>query len=695
MPSLPNVLLCIAATGLLWTGLGLAVARLLAVDRGLAPAIAPALGWAVFHAAALPLFFLMGLTRTTAALVCGAAAVLALAVVVTRRDGTPGRIPAIPWWAYLAAALLAVAPMLAILPKVTVNAVMLAAPMYDHSKVAMIDDIARLGLPPGNAFFGEAGSASRLAYYYLWHFGAALPVLLLGVSGWEADIALTGLTAFASLTTMMGLAAWFSGRRSAALWVLLLSLAASLRPVLHWILGGTLLFELLPREADLHGWMFQASWVPQHLAAATSVILAIVLAERLSRRPSPDVTLVLALVVVAGFESSAWIGGVTFAASALPFGLLLLRQTEKRQRIVFVAHAAGAALLATAVAFPVLRDEYAATAARTVGIPIALSPHAVLGTLVSESLRPALDLPAFWLLLLVVEFPAIYLAGVAAGLGFAKEREAAPEQRRLALALGALALSGIIIAWLFISTIANNDLGWRAILPAVMVLTIFAAAGLARWIAQPAPRAVALAVLLLLLGLPDGFALIADNWTGVPVPSASAAFFARTPALWEAVRRHTASDERVGNNPLLLADMVRWPVNISWALFADRRSCFAGWDLARAYVALPEARIDALELLFRRVFAGDGTAEETHELATRYACRVVVVTAGDGAWRRDPFAESADYRLVEEKSNAWRIYRAVEDDRATRKNVATMREAARSVPRSDPATFEAPPLRQR
>jgi hypothetical protein len=693
MPSLPNVLLCAAATGLFWIGLGLALARRLAIDRGLALAIAPAIGWAVFDAAALPLFLLLGLTRTTAALVCGAAALLALAAVLMPRAATRGRMPPIPWWAYLGAALLALAPALAVLPKITGDAVMLAAPMYDHSKVAMIDDIARLGLPPGNAFFGELGATSRLAYYYLWHFGAALPVLLLGVSGWEADVALTGLTAFASLTTMMGLAVWFSGRRSAALWVVLLSLAASLRPVLHWVLGGRLFFALLPEEPDLHGWMFQASWVPQHLAAATSVLLAVFLAERLSRQPSRGLAVVLALIVVAGFESSAWIGGVTFAAAALPLGLVLLHQAEKRQRVAFVAHAAGAALLAAAVAFPVLRDEYMATAARGVGIPIALSPHAVLGTVAPESVRGALDLPAFWLLLLVVEFPAIYIGGTAAGLGLAKRRETAPEQRRLALALGGVAVIGCVIAWLFVSTIANNDLGWRAILPAVMVLTIFAAAGLARWLAAPAPRAAAFAVFLLLLGVPDGLALMADNWAGIPAPSA--ALFARTSELWQAVRRHTASDERVANNPLFLADMVRWPVNISWALFADRRSCFAGWDLARAYVALPEVRIDGLEALFRRVFAGDGTPEETHELATRYACRVVVVTAEDGAWRRDPFAESVDYRLVEEKPGAWRIYRAVEEARATRKNVATIREAARSVPRSDPATLDAPPLRQR
>jgi hypothetical protein len=37
----------------------------------------------------------------------------------------------------------------------------------------------------------------------------------------------------------------------------------------------------------------------------------------------------------------------------------------------------------------------------------------------------------------------------------------------------------------------------------------------------------------------------------------------------------------------------------------------------------------------------------------------VVVTSTDGAWTRDPFAQSGLYRLVEE-STQWRIYRVIE-----------------------------------
>ena len=37
----------------------------------------------------------------------------------------------------------------------------------------MVEDMARLGLPPGNPFFAHDGSSGRLSYYYLLHFSSA------------------------------------------------------------------------------------------------------------------------------------------------------------------------------------------------------------------------------------------------------------------------------------------------------------------------------------------------------------------------------------------------------------------------------------------------------------------------------------------------------------------------------------------
>jgi hypothetical protein len=651
MPSLWNVVLCAAAGAVLWTSVGLALSRRLGLEHGLAPA----LGWAAVHAAALPLLLVLGLTRGTAALLVVAA--LALAALVGRRVAETERPPGLPWWAYAAAALLALAPAAAIFPKIAGDSVMLAGPMYDHAKVAMIDDMARLGLPAGNPFFGGTGTDGRLAYYYLWHFGAALLAKLVGASGWEADIAATWLTAFASLSLMMGLAVALSRRRAAALWVVALSLAASLRPLLDAVFGDGTQYRLLADYQGPESWLFQASWVPQHLAAASCAVLAALLIARLVSRPSAGLAAVLALTVAAGFESSAWIGGITFAAAALPLGVAMVAAAEPQQRRrCFIAYAAAAAAAALLLAWPMLREEYAATASRAVGVPIALYPYEVLGPVVPKSVHRMLDLPAYWLVLLVVDLPAIYCAGGASLAYLLAARDTAPAQRRIVLALGLLAAAGLVVAWLFISTIANNDLGWRAVLPAVLVLTALAAAGLARWIATPAPRAATAALALLALGLPGGLALLHENAVGIAAPSD--AVFARTLALWQAVRDVAAPDERVANNPTFLGDMVRWPVNISWALFADRRSCFAGWDLARPYVALPGHAIDALDRLFKRVFAGDASPEEVRSLASAYDCRVVLVTPADGAWEHDVFAASGAYRLVNEKADAWRIYRA-------------------------------------
>jgi hypothetical protein len=362
----------------------------------------------------------------------------------------------------------------------------------------------------------------------------------------------------------------------------------------------------------------------------------------------------LAAIVAAGFESSAWVGGIVFVAAAPPIGVFVLASARDGRARRLLLEAAFAVVLAAVISSPVLRDEYLATMARH---PVALQPFAVLGPLVPQPIRRALDLPAYWLILLFIQFPAIYVAGTFAIARGLAQSEEPPEQRRVVIGFALLAATSFIVSWLFASAIANNDLGWRGVLPGVLVLTIFAAAGLSRWPAT-APAWAAASLALWALSIPGGLQIIRDNAVGVPALSAAA--LAESPALWEAVRRHAAPDERVANNPLFLADSVHWPVNISWALLADRRSCWAGWNLARAFMPLPGPEIDRIDARFKIVFAGDGAPDDTSDLALRYACRVAVVTPSDGAWRRDPFAKSSCFRLVEAEPDKWRIYRFVE-----------------------------------
>ena len=188
-----------------------------------------------------------------------------------------------------------------------------------------------------------------------------------------------------------------------------------------------------------------------------------------------------------------------------------------------------------------------------------------------------------------------------------------------------------------------------------MVLIVGAAAGLTRSPRRPR-RALIIATALggLVLSLPDTAGMIRSNIAGRPAPDAKV--FAQTPELWEAVRRYAPPTARVANNPLFLQDLTPWPANMSWALLANRSSCFAGRELALAFAPLPAARREAINGQFIRVFNGEGTPEDVSEMAQEYGCDVVVVVSQDRAWNNDPFASSPDYRLAQSRQGRWRIY---------------------------------------
>src|SRR5689334_12772601 len=399
---------------LFWTCLGSAVTRRV-LPPTLALPFAPTVGWAVHSVLALPILCVAGLTQYS---VIGLALLALVArFVLTRRwplAAPMDALPRVPVSAYAAAALLALAPAIAILPKDVADGVILAGPVYDHAKIAMIDEMARLGVPPGNPFFGETGGTSRLVYYYLWHFSAAELAAAFGVSGWAADIALTWVTAFASLAAMMGLAVRLAGRRSAALWVVPLAFAASLRPVLGMIWSREQLDAVLLPATGFAGWLFQSAWVPQHLMAASCVVAAVMLMSGLAQRGTLRVC-ALALLAAAAFGSSTWVGGVTFALAAPVIGVALLWQAERGERLRLLARFAIAGIAALALAAPLWRDQLVMAASRDMG-SVALDPMEVLGAAFPDPLRRQLDLPAYWLALLPVELPAILFTGVLAAV---------------------------------------------------------------------------------------------------------------------------------------------------------------------------------------------------------------------------------------------------------------------------------------
>ncbi len=652
MASFVNAALCAIAATAFWSLLGYAIARHL-LPRGLAAGVAPVLGWAVHSAAALPFFLLIGFSPISVlgvSVLCVATAAASLAIRTPKPEGEEA--PAVPVWAYAAAALLALAPAAAIFPKFAGDGVRLADPIFDHSKIAIIDAMARQGLPPVNPVFAEAGGPGHLVYYYLWHFSAAELAVPFRASGWEADIGLTWFTAFASLTLMMALAVWLGKDSRAAILVVVLAAAASLRSTLGFLFRADDLFPFMAHSNGFAGWLFQSAWVPQHLMAASCVVTAILLVTRYVQAPSVVLLLTLVLTVAAGFESSTYVGGITLAIAALAAAPILFAAVDRSRRLRFAAAMAVAALLVGCFIAPFVIEQLATAAARHDPTPVIVRPFAVLGPMLPAGLCQILNLPAYWLIELPIEFPATYLAGVLA-LVMALRSKAFAQERIALASFACLAGAGLAASWLLASTLGdNNDLALRAVLPAAMVLIVATAVGIVR-----APRRVLIgvpALIGLVLGLPDTAYLIRTDVTGHDVPDGK--LFAKAPDLWAAVRRFAPPAARVANNPLYLRDLTPWPVNISWALLANRSSCFAGRELALAFAPLPADRREAINQQFVRVFAGQGTAEDVSEMATKYGCDVVVIVPEDGAWNNDPFAGSRDYRLAESRDGRWRIY---------------------------------------
>ncbi|WP_156026411.1 hypothetical protein [Xanthobacter sp. 91] len=667
MVSLPSLLLCIPLALVLWGIPGWFLARGLGQGRTAALALAPALGWATQTPAALAVAHLFGLSPVV---IIGSTALLSLCALALPRASAGGRFPLL---ALVVAGLLALVPMLGVLPKMMPDgAIALASPIYDHAKIILIDEIAQnVTVPPANPVFGAGGAAGTVAYYYLWHFGAAELALLSGAHGWAADAAATWFTGFAALALVAGLAFRLRPGSSAPFLSLLAASAGSLRPVLAALFGGARVDLALEPASGLAGLLYQTSWSPHHVASATACVIAVLLMARLRAGSGAGQGAVLAamigLTAAAAFGSSLWVGGVTFALAGTAAALVVAFSGPTKGRLRFLATLAGAALVALALVAPLLMAQIHAAATRGGGTPVQLTPLPVLGPGWPDAARAVLDPLAYWLVLLPVEFPGIVFAGVAGlALVFAG-RMGGRAARQIAHPLAALAVAALAVSATLQSTAGeNNDLGWRAVLPAVLVLAAFAGAALAEalsmallW-AMQTRRAregrvlLAAGLALVALGLPDTIALGHRNITGEP--SADGRVFAGDPALWRAVRRAVGPEVRIASNPARLEKLTPWPINLSWALLSRRRSCFGGQEMALAFAPLSASeRVDAA-MLFDRVFAGTGTAEDVATLRRTLGCGAIVVTAQDGAWSADPFALSPLYRLAEEEDGRWRIY---------------------------------------
>jgi hypothetical protein len=301
---------------------------------------------------------------------------------------------------------------------------------------------------------------------------------------------------------------------------------------------------------------------------------------------------------------------------------------------------------------PFVRAELGGLAARQSGAGLMVAPYQVFGDFVPPAWRAVLGGPAFWLVFLPFAFPALFPLGVAAVLR-RRSLQLSASARTIAFPLALTALGCLTTAWSFRSTLDNNDLGWRAVLPALLILSPIAAV-LLEELARQRPRYFVAWIAIAAFGVPQALVFAREYALGQRPGDPGG--FAHAQQQWEAVRRLTALDSRIANNPRFVQATTPWPVNITWALLADRPSCYAGWEAVLAYGGVSRAELIEIDARFDRVFAGSPLPGDLRDLVNKDNCSAAVVAASDGAWTHDPFPASSLFRLADQGPD-WRIYR--------------------------------------
>lgn len=336
--------------------------------------------------------------------------------------------------------------------------------IYDLVKHAAVTEaIAREGVVFHDPFFARDGTAGYYFYYY----------------GWPAAIRRIAGSAVSARMAFAGCAFWTGIAVPALLWRIanragLIRLGRSRQIVLLSVclcfVTGLDIIVVTARwaatgQVDPHidiwnteiVWMLRSAlWVPHHLAALIAGWCGMLLAARaLSSTDAPARSLVPCLCAGIAFASmiglSVWVAAA-LAPLLLGWGIVRLARNDWRLPV--------AGLFTILLSVPLMIDIHRGRIDDTVPIAFAVRPFMDIRT--DEGLWDQL----IDLLLLPINYAlefGLFAFGALLALRLTRGHRAG-EEGTIRLLLLWSAITSLIVASLFRSTLINNDLGWRAIL---------------------------------------------------------------------------------------------------------------------------------------------------------------------------------------------------------------------------------------
>ncbi|MBA1143839.1 hypothetical protein H0241_26840 [Mesorhizobium sp. CCANP35] len=617
--------------------------------------ISPAIGLGIFGAAGASIFHLLPFTVSN---LLATTIFLSVAAVGLSKAACPiFSSPVSPSFSWIAvASVFGLLPMLTVIPQYYGAGASVGAPIFDHAKIAIIDEIAQNGLPPYNPYYSEAQGSNILIYYYIWYFLAASSSIITGAGGWEADIALTAVTALSSIFVVTWLAVAQSKRSDAAWWVLPLLLVGPLSRILLFISEKS--DDWIVAMGHPRTWFAEAAWSPQHLFSATIVLIVITAYMRVlfcNIRNNIALSVLMGAMLATAYGSSMWAGGLSPLLVLPVIGLLSTPHILRAKRTMQVVTSIFVIAAVTVLCAGVLAYEQAAILETRTPVEFWIFPVFAGG-------KWFIDLPGFWLIRIIFDFGILFLSFVVW-----RAESSYPLQKdngNLAPAVMSTVLVPFACVQFVHSVVMYNDLALHVAMPSTLLMMVITATVLSRHMGEKTKlgRLVTVAVVILLtpsilVGARDLYAYAFRFRVEGPETEETKAFRASS-EMWKAVRRVTPPNDAVANNPLDLAELTFSPANISWAIMSQRRNCATSLQHLRAFAGQlsPEQASD-IDGFFTDVFHGNITEARLKVMKEKYRCKTLVVTVRDGLWGKPLLDHNSVFQLVSEEKGKWRIYR--------------------------------------
>lgn len=571
------------------------------------------LGFAVFSGLSIPVNHFMGVGLSQSLFIILLLMVSALYSRLKNKKKVNLSISFIP---VVLAVLFSIVVTSSLFLKLSGSEVFLSSPIFDHAKIAIIDSIKRDGLPIKNPFSFSSPDSETFNYYYLWYLVAANIATLFGVSGWVADITMTFITTLSTIFIILAvLREIINVNKKYEAFTVLILFSSNVLWLINDLSNGTI-WKIMAHEHGLESLLIQAAWVPQHVASACFCILFFFYICFSNNKNNPANFLFLSLCAAAGAGSSTWVGAVTFGVTAILIFIFDFIKNENSKKEVFLKWVT-IAVLALIIALPILINQIgAAGSVKTSPVGLHTYDASIFGKWYSD------------IIVFLFIFVPVFLPMAALGIGMGLKVLIFKKLDDKCSLLFIVAISSCLVSLFLRSQIANNDLGWRAII----LFSIIGPALLAIFLQKNEKSSFSIFTHILL-----GITLISALTFSKSLMIGSHSFKLEdgfNP--YEEIKTNNFSNGRLLLNVRKYEGKEIFDGNIIPPIFINQNQCFDNVTYALAFGAAWGNKTWDMWDATKKIF--DGSAGE-HEmnLMSEYHCSYLVVMVGDPIWHDFPY----------------------------------------------------------